>query len=180
MRNTCQIVYPAVYFFFYFASPRRTDSCHFCIAFIVFRNAEMPHTVISHQETEVLVMVVQSAMNEGNPPKSFSESAYTGKPFLTETLFTEARNGAMSHQDMVKQNAIKIFEEKKVRTLWDSDTEEWHFSKLFIFLLKGLFSFHSKDTGTRSSCIHNHPLKRHRKPPKANFATSRRSNCGIA
>ena len=29
---------------------------------------------------------------------------------------------------MVKQNAIKIFEEKKVRTLWDSDTEEWYFS----------------------------------------------------
>ena len=29
---------------------------------------------------------------------------------------------------MVKQNAIKIFEEKKVRTLWDSETEEWYFS----------------------------------------------------
>ena len=29
---------------------------------------------------------------------------------------------------MVKQNAIKVFEEKKVRTLWDSDTEEWYFS----------------------------------------------------
>ena len=29
---------------------------------------------------------------------------------------------------MVKQNAIKVFEEKKVRTLWDSETEEWHFS----------------------------------------------------
>lgn len=25
-------------------------------------------------------------------------------------------------------NAIKIFEEKKVRTLWDSETEEWYFS----------------------------------------------------
>ena len=29
---------------------------------------------------------------------------------------------------MVKQNAIKGFEEKKVRTLWDSETEEWYFS----------------------------------------------------
>ena len=29
---------------------------------------------------------------------------------------------------MVKQNAIKVFEEKKVRTCWDSDTEEWSFS----------------------------------------------------
>ena len=29
---------------------------------------------------------------------------------------------------MVKQNAIKVFEEKKVCTLWDSDTEEWYFS----------------------------------------------------
>ena len=29
---------------------------------------------------------------------------------------------------MVKQNAIKIFEEKKVRTIWDSETEEWYFS----------------------------------------------------
>ena len=29
---------------------------------------------------------------------------------------------------MVKQNAIKVFEEKKVRTLWDSETEDWYFS----------------------------------------------------
>ena len=29
---------------------------------------------------------------------------------------------------MVKQNAIKVFEEKKVRTLWDSETKEWYFS----------------------------------------------------
>lgn len=29
---------------------------------------------------------------------------------------------------MTKQNAIKIFEEKKVRTVWDSDREEWYFS----------------------------------------------------
>ena len=29
---------------------------------------------------------------------------------------------------MVKQNAIKVFEEKKVRTIWDSETEEWYFS----------------------------------------------------
>ena len=29
---------------------------------------------------------------------------------------------------MVKQNSIKIFEEKKVRTVWDSEQEEWYFS----------------------------------------------------
>ena len=29
---------------------------------------------------------------------------------------------------MVKQNTIKLFEEKKIRTLWDSETEEWYFS----------------------------------------------------
>ena len=29
---------------------------------------------------------------------------------------------------MVKQNAIKVFEEKKFLTLWDSETEEWYFS----------------------------------------------------
>lgn len=29
---------------------------------------------------------------------------------------------------MVRQNAIKVFEEKKVRTVWDSEKEEWYFS----------------------------------------------------
>ncbi|MFZ1677566.1 MAG: hypothetical protein WAT91_09845 [Saprospiraceae bacterium] len=29
---------------------------------------------------------------------------------------------------MSKQEAIKIFEEKKVRTLWDSEEEKWFFS----------------------------------------------------
>lgn len=29
---------------------------------------------------------------------------------------------------MVKQNSIKLFEEKKVRTVWDSEQEEWYFS----------------------------------------------------
>ena len=29
---------------------------------------------------------------------------------------------------MQKQNAIKIFEDKKVRTLWDADQEKWYFS----------------------------------------------------
>ena len=29
---------------------------------------------------------------------------------------------------MTKENAIKVFEEKKVRTVWDSDKEEWYFS----------------------------------------------------
>lgn len=29
---------------------------------------------------------------------------------------------------MTQQNAIKLFEEKKVRTIWDDETEEWYFS----------------------------------------------------
>ena len=29
---------------------------------------------------------------------------------------------------MTKQNAIKLFEEKKVRTVWDDEAEEWYFS----------------------------------------------------
>lgn len=29
---------------------------------------------------------------------------------------------------MTKKEAIKIFEEKKVRTLWGDETEEWYFS----------------------------------------------------
>ena len=29
---------------------------------------------------------------------------------------------------MTKKEAIKIFEEKKVRTAWDDETEEWYFS----------------------------------------------------
>lgn len=29
---------------------------------------------------------------------------------------------------MTQQNAIKLFEEKKVRAVWDNDTEEWYFS----------------------------------------------------
>lgn len=29
---------------------------------------------------------------------------------------------------MTQQNAIKLFEEKKVRTLWDDETETWYFS----------------------------------------------------
>ena len=29
---------------------------------------------------------------------------------------------------MTKKEAIKIFEEKKVRTVWNDETEEWFFS----------------------------------------------------
>lgn len=29
---------------------------------------------------------------------------------------------------MKKQNEIKIFEDKKVRTLWDAENEKWYFS----------------------------------------------------
>lgn len=29
---------------------------------------------------------------------------------------------------MTKKDAIKIFEDKKIRTVWDDKTEEWYFS----------------------------------------------------
>lgn len=29
---------------------------------------------------------------------------------------------------MAKKDAIKIFEDKKIRTAWDDQTEEWYFS----------------------------------------------------
>jgi hypothetical protein len=29
---------------------------------------------------------------------------------------------------MKQQNAIQIFEDKKVRTLWDAEQEKWYFS----------------------------------------------------
>ncbi len=29
---------------------------------------------------------------------------------------------------MVQKSAIKLFEEKKIRTVWDDETEEWYFS----------------------------------------------------
>ena len=34
--------------------------------------------------------------------------------------------------DMTKKEAIKIFEEKKVRAVWDEETEEWYFSVIDI------------------------------------------------
>ena len=29
---------------------------------------------------------------------------------------------------MTKKQAIKLFEEQKVRTIWDDELEKWHFS----------------------------------------------------
>ena len=29
---------------------------------------------------------------------------------------------------MVQKNAIKLFKEKKIHTVWDDETEEWYFS----------------------------------------------------
>ncbi len=29
---------------------------------------------------------------------------------------------------MTKQQAIQLFEERKVRTIWDDEHEKWHFS----------------------------------------------------
>ena len=36
---------------------------------------------------------------------------------------------------MVKQNAIKVFEEKKVRTVWDGDKEVWFFSVIDVIAI---------------------------------------------
>lgn len=32
------------------------------------------------------------------------------------------------HNIMTKQQAIKLFEEKKIRTVWDDEQEKWYFS----------------------------------------------------
>jgi hypothetical protein len=32
------------------------------------------------------------------------------------------------HRNMKKENDIKIFEDKKIRTLWDATMEKWYFS----------------------------------------------------
>ena len=31
---------------------------------------------------------------------------------------------------MTKTNAIKLFEDKKVRSIWDDETEEWYFCSI--------------------------------------------------
>ena len=36
---------------------------------------------------------------------------------------------------MTKQNEIKIFEEKKVRTLWDSEQEKWYMSVIDVIAI---------------------------------------------
>lgn len=36
--------------------------------------------------------------------------------------------GSNLSQEMTQKEAIKIFEEKKVRTLWDVENEQWFFS----------------------------------------------------
>lgn len=40
---------------------------------------------------------------------------------------TENKN-RFKNRAMEKQNEIKIFEDKKVRTLWDAENEKWYFS----------------------------------------------------
>ena len=37
---------------------------------------------------------------------------------------------------MTQQNAIKLFEQKQVRSVWDDTTEEWYFSVVDVFLIK--------------------------------------------
>ena len=49
------------------------------------------------------------------------------------TAFSQPNNFALipepfNHTKMPQQNAIQIFEEKKVRALWDDDQEKWYFS----------------------------------------------------
>ena len=48
---------------------------------------------------------------------------------------------------MVKQNAIKVFEEKKVRTVWDSEREEWYFSIVDVI---GILTEQSTHQGARN------------------------------
>lgn len=47
---------------------------------------------------------------------------------------------------MTKKEAIKIFEEKKVRTAWDDETEEWYFSVIDVIEIL-TDSSNQEDTG---------------------------------
>ena len=44
----------------------------------------------------------------------------------------EESNGIKYKPTMTKKEVIKIFEEKKVRTVWDDETEEWYFSIVYV------------------------------------------------
>ncbi len=48
---------------------------------------------------------MESAMNEGNPPKSLSLSGYTGNPFFAIFPAIEALNGAISYPDFIKDGS---------------------------------------------------------------------------
>ena len=52
---------------------------------------------------------------------------------------------------MTKKEAIKIFEEKKVRTVWDDETEEWLNARLDD--LDGLIQQVIEETNTNSGNI---------------------------
>jgi len=47
------------------------------------------------------------------------------KYFRKEKKLTRSRN---TQVNMAKKNEIKLFEDRKVRTLWDSDEEKWYIS----------------------------------------------------
>jgi hypothetical protein len=44
---------------------------------------------------------------------------------------------------MKQRDAIKVFEDKKVRTLWDEEQEKWYFTLPLVFL------FFTNDTNSR-------------------------------
>ena len=42
---------------------------------------------------------------------------------------------------MTQQQALQLFEEKKVRTVWDTDTEKWYFSIVDVVSVLAMTAF---------------------------------------
>ena len=61
---------------------------------------------------------------------------------------------------MTKENQIQIFNDRKVRTVWDSDKEEWYFSVVDVV---GALT-DSKDAATYWKVLKNRLKKRVTKP----------------
>jgi len=60
------------------------------------------------------------------PP--FSKTYFSRPHSLTMVYPEFLHHKAKTNQEMTKETAIKLFEQHKVRTLWDEDIEKWFFS----------------------------------------------------
>ena len=59
--------------------------------------------------------------------------------------------GQLKHKPVENQNEIKAFEEKKVRSLWDTEKEKWYFSVVDVIAELKLKSSDSKKKANNAS-----------------------------